>query len=43
VIAVAATNDSTCAVKNVVATSGGFTVNMTANCTAETAINFLVN
>lgn len=36
------TNDSTCAVKNVVPTSGAFTVNMTANCTASTSIGFMV-
>lgn len=42
VIAVAQTNDATCSVKNVVAAAGSFTINMTANCTAETAVSFLV-
>lgn len=36
------TNDATCAVKNVVAGAGLFTVNMTAACTAETSVGFLV-
>jgi len=43
VTAVARTNDSTCAVKNVVPASGSFVINMTANCTAETSVGFIVN
>jgi len=42
IFAVAATNDATCSVKNVVAASGSFTINMTAACTAETKVNFWV-
>ena len=42
VTAIAKTNDATCAVKNVVPTTGSFTINMTAACTAETAVAFLV-
>lgn len=42
VFTVARTNDSTCAVKNIVPASGSFTVNMTTNCTAATSIGFLV-
>jgi len=36
------TNDTTCAVKNVVAAAGSFTIRMTANCTAETSVGFMV-
>jgi len=42
VIAVAAQNDATAAVKNVVAAAGSFTINLTANATANMAINFVV-
>jgi hypothetical protein len=42
VFATARTNDATCSVKNVVAGAGLFTVNMTAACTAETSVGFLV-
>lgn len=38
----ARTNDATCAVKNYVATGGSFTINMTAACTAETSVGFIV-
>lgn len=41
VVATAATNDTTCVVKNVVATAGSFTIN-TTSATAETAINWIV-
>lgn len=40
VFATAQTNDATCVVKNVVPASGSFTINMTAGCTAETAVAF---
>lgn len=40
--AIARTNDSTCAVKNVVPAAGSFVINMTANCTAETSVGFVV-
>lgn len=36
------TNDSTCTVKNVVPGSGSFVINMTAACTAETSVGFMV-
>ncbi len=36
------TNDSTCTQKNVVAGAGTFTINMSANCTAETSVGFLI-
>ena len=39
---VARTNDATCSVKNYVASAGSFTINLTANCTAETSIGFIV-
>lgn len=42
IYAMARTNDSTCSVKNVVPASGSFTINMTAACTAETSVGFLV-
>jgi len=42
VFAIARTNDSTCAVKNTVAGSGSFVINMTAACTAETSVGFWV-
>lgn len=42
VIATARTNDATCGVKNVVSAGGSFTINMTANCTTETAVGFQV-
>ena len=42
ILATAGTNDATCAVKNVVAAAGSFTINMTAACSAETRVNFLV-
>jgi len=42
VFAIARTNDSTCAVKNVVPSAGSFVINMTAGCTAETSVGFLV-
>jgi hypothetical protein len=38
----ARTNDATCSVKNYVPTAGSFTINMTANCTAETSVGFKV-
>jgi hypothetical protein len=38
----ARTNDSTCSVKNYVPASGSFVINMTANCTAETSVGFIV-
>ena len=40
--ATARSNDATCGVKNVVAGAGTFTINMSANCTAETSVGFLV-
>jgi tail-like repeat protein len=40
--AMARTNDSTCSVKSVVPAAGSFTINMTASCTAETSVGFLV-
>lgn len=42
VYAVARTNDTTCSVKNVVPSSGSFVINMSAACTAETSVGFLV-
>ena len=42
ILAVARTNDATCSVKNVVNANGSFTINMTATCTAETAVGFFV-
>lgn len=42
ILATARTNDATCSVKNVVAAAGSFVINMTANCTAETSVGFLV-
>lgn len=42
VYAIARTNDTTCAVKNAVPGSGTVTINMTAACTAETSVGFLV-
>jgi len=38
----ARTNDATCYVKNYVASAGSFTINMVANCSAETSIGFIV-
>lgn len=40
--AVARTDDATCSVKSVVSASGSFTIRMTANCTAETSVGFLI-
>ena len=42
VLAITRTNDATCSVKNVVPAAGSFVINMTANCTAETSVGFLV-
>lgn len=42
VLAVARTNDATCSVKNIVPGAGSFVINMTAACTAETSVGFLV-
>lgn len=42
VLAQARTDDATCSVKNVVPASGSFVINMTATCTAETSVGFLV-
>lgn len=42
VLAIARTNDTTCAVKNIVPGAGSFVVNMTANCTAATSVGFIV-
>lgn len=42
IIAVAATNDSAAAVKNVVAGSGTFTINLTAAANAEMRVNWIV-
>ncbi len=42
ILATARTNDSTCSVKNIVPGSGSFVINMTAACTAETSVGFLV-
>jgi hypothetical protein len=42
ILAVAQTNDATCSVKNAVAGSGSFVINLTANCTAETKVAFWV-
>lgn len=42
VFATAQTNDATCEVKNVVPGSGSFVITMSAACTAETAVAFLV-
>lgn len=42
ILLTARTNDATCAVKSVVAAAGSFVINMTANCTAETSVGFLV-
>jgi hypothetical protein len=42
VMAVAATNDSTCSVKNVVPTTGSFTINTTAPCTGTTGFSWVV-
>lgn len=36
------TDDATCTVKNVVPSSGSFVITMTAACTAETSVGFLV-
>lgn len=38
----ARSNDATCYVKNYVPTAGSFTINMTANCTGETAVGFVL-
>jgi hypothetical protein len=38
----ARTNDATCSVKNYVPASGSFVINMTAACTAETSVGFMV-
>lgn len=42
VFAIPRTNDATCSVKNVVPAVGSFAINMTANCTGETSVGFLV-
>jgi len=42
VFAIPRTNDATCSVKNVVPAAGSFVINMTANCTGETSVGFLV-
>lgn len=42
ILPVVRTNDATCAVKNVVAGAGSFTITMTAACTAETSVGFFV-
>jgi hypothetical protein len=42
VYAIARTNDTTCAVKNAVPGSGTVTITMTAACTAETSVGFMV-
>lgn len=42
VFAIARTNDTTCMVKDVELASGSFTIRMTAACTAETSVGFLV-
>lgn len=42
IMATAQTNDTTCSVKNVVPAAGSFVINMTAACTAETAVAFFV-
>ena len=36
------TADATCDIDNVIAGAGTFTINMTANCTAETSVGFMV-
>jgi hypothetical protein len=42
IVPVTRTNDATCAVKNVVPAAGSFIIRMTANCTAETSVGFIV-
>jgi hypothetical protein len=42
ILASTRTNDATCTVKNVVPGSGSFVINMTAACTAETSVGFVV-
>lgn len=42
IFATAAANDATCGVKNAVPAAGSFVINMTANCTANTAISFFI-
>lgn len=42
VYVVVRTNDTTCALKNVVPASGSFTITTTAACTAETSFGFIV-
>lgn len=42
VLAITRTNDATCSVKNVVPGSGSFVINMTAGCTGETSVGFVV-
>lgn len=42
VLGVARTADATCSVKNIVPGSGSFVINMTAGCTAETSVGFVV-
>ena len=42
VFVIARTADATCTVKNVVPASGSFVINMTASCTGETSVGFLV-
>ena len=42
VLAVARSDDATCSVKSVVPTWNSFVIKMTANCTAETSVGFIV-
>ena len=42
IMATSQQNDTTCSVKNVVPGSGTFTINMTANCTANNRVGFFV-
>jgi hypothetical protein len=42
IIITARTNDATCLVKNYVPAAGSFVINMTANCTAETSVGFII-
>jgi hypothetical protein len=43
IVPVMRTNDSTCRIASVVPASGSFTINMTAACTAETSVGFVVH
>lgn len=42
IVVTARTNDATCTVKNYVPAAGSFVINMTAACTAETSVGFVV-